>query len=48
MASTHAKISYTKSAIRLLGYVLLPINLVAAAAVLFVSEIIGIGEEVGH
>lgn len=44
----HQHISFIKSAIRLLGYVLIPYELVAAATVLFVSEVIGIVEEIGH
>ena len=45
---THQQISFVKSGIRLLGYVLLVISLPLAALVLFVSEVIGIVEEVGH
>jgi hypothetical protein len=42
---THKQWSYIKSAIRLAGYVLIPISLLAAAVVLFVSEVVGIAEE---
>lgn len=42
----HRYISYIKSVVRLVGYVLLPIDLITAAVVLFISEIIGIAEEV--
>lgn len=46
--STHKKISFIKSTIRLIGYVLLPFSIWWAAGVLFVSEVIGIIEEVGE
>lgn len=42
----HRQISYVKSGMRLVGYVLLPVGLWIAAAVLFVSELLGIAEEV--
>lgn len=42
---THQYVSFTKSFIRLVGYVLLPTSLYAAAVVLFISELIGIIEE---
>ena len=42
---THKQWSYIKSAIRLAGYVLIPISLLPAAIVLFVSETVGIAEE---
>lgn len=45
---THQTISFVKSAIRILGYLWLPLNLDAAMALLVLSEIIGILEEVGH
>ncbi len=45
---THQQISFVKSAIRIIGYGLIPFHLFAAATVLVVSEIIGILEEVGH
>lgn len=45
---SHQTISFIKSGIRLLGYTLIPFNLVAAAAILFVSEVLGVVEEVGH
>jgi hypothetical protein len=44
----HAKISYTKSAIRIAGYALLFASTKIAAVVLIVSEVIGIVEEIGH
>lgn len=44
----HQTISFIKSGIRLLGYLLLPFNLLLAAGVLVVSELVGILEEIGH
>ena len=41
----HQKISFLKSGIRLLGYVFLPFDLTIAMGVLFLSEVIGIVEE---
>ena len=41
----HRRISFTKSGIRILGYVLIPFNLIAATALLIVSEVVGIIEE---
>lgn len=41
----HQTISFVKSFVRLAGYVLLPIDIMAAAFVLFISEVIGIYEE---
>ena len=41
----HQKISFIKSGIRILGYFLLPVNLLLAAGVLILSEIVGIYEE---
>jgi hypothetical protein len=46
--SNHAKISYMKSALRIGGYLLLPFNIIQAAIVLVLSEIVGIVEEIGH
>lgn len=53
MASDHAKISYLKSAIRIVGYTCFLFvdhhpAIVLAGAVLIISEIIGIIEEIGH
>ena len=45
-AQIHARISYIKSVIRLAGYVLLPVDLWAAAATLFISEVVGIAEAI--
>ncbi len=44
-ARKHQKISFIKSGIRLLGYILLPFDLGIAMGILIVSEIIGIFEE---
>ena len=41
----HQIISFIKSGIRIVGYALLPFNLVIATGVLILSEIIGIAEE---
>ena len=41
----HRYVSFIKSGIRILGYGLIPFNLVAATIVLIFSEIIGIVEE---
>ena len=41
----HQIISFIKSGIRIVGYVLLPIDLVVATAILIFSEAIGIAEE---
>lgn len=44
-ARMHQRISFIKSGIRLLGYVLLPFDIVAATIFLFISEVVGILEE---
>ena len=41
----HQIISFIKSGIRIFGYILIPFNLLAAASVLVISEVIGIIEE---
>ena len=41
----HQIISFIKSGIRIIGYVLIPFDLFVAASVLVFSEIIGIVEE---
>lgn len=41
----HRIISFIKSAIRLLGYIFIPFDLVIATIILIISEIIGIVEE---
>tara|TARA_R110000744_G_scaffold19900_11_gene52347 strand:+ start:209 stop:373 length:165 start_codon:yes stop_codon:yes gene_type:complete len=44
-AKKHQRISFIKSGIRILGYVLLPFDMVAATIILIISEVIGIFEE---
>jgi|TARA_R110001592_G_scaffold341975_1_gene631462 hypothetical protein len=44
-AKKHQIISFIKSAIRILGYILLPFNLVISVIFLILSEIVGIIEE---
>ena len=41
----HQQISFIKSAIRIVGYILIPVDLVSAALVLVLSEVVGIYEE---
>lgn len=41
----HQTISFIKSGIRILGYFLLPFNLLMGAGILILSEIVGIYEE---
>ena len=41
----HQQISFFKSGIRIVGYFFLPFNLVTATALLILSEIVGIIEE---
>ena len=44
-ARKHQIVSFIKSAIRITGYVFIPFNLVIAAILLILSEIVGIIEE---
>jgi len=44
-AKKHQIVSFIKSGIRIFGYILIPFNLLAAASVLVISELIGIYEE---
>ena len=44
-ARKHQIISFIKSGIRILGYVLLPFNLVVSVIFLILSEVVGIIEE---
>ena len=44
-AKKHQTISFIKSGIRIVGYIIIPFNLIAAAGVLILSELIGIYEE---
>ena len=41
----HRRISFIKSGIRIIGYALIPFNIIAATVVLVVSEVVGIIEE---
>ena len=41
----HRRISFIKSGIRIVGYALIPFNLITATVVLVVSEVVGIVEE---
>ena len=41
----HQIMSFVKSAIRIVGYILIPINLIAATLILILSEVVGIVEE---
>jgi hypothetical protein len=44
----HQTISFIKSIIRIVGYGFIPFDLITAAAILLLSEIVGIAEEIGH
>ena len=44
-AKKHQTISFIKSGIRILGYALLPFNLVISVIFLILSEVVGIIEE---
>ena len=44
-AKKHQIISFIKSGIRILGYILLPFHLVASVIFLILSEVVGIIEE---
>jgi len=41
----HRRISFLKSGIRIVGYLVIPVNILAAVALLVVSEAVGIIEE---
>ena len=41
----HRRISFLKSGIRIVGYVFIPFNLIAATILLVISEVVGIFEE---
>ena len=41
----HRRISFLKSGIRIVGYCFIPFNLITATALLVVSEVVGIIEE---
>ena len=44
-AKKHQIISFIKSGIRILGYILLPFHLVASVIFLILSEVVGVIEE---
>ena len=44
-ARKHQIVSFVKSGIRIIGYIMIPFNLVAAASILILSEVVGIAEE---
>ena len=44
-AKKHQQISFVKSAIRILGYALIPFSLLWATVILILSEVVGILEE---
>tara|TARA_R110000824_G_scaffold85653_1_gene212675 strand:- start:31 stop:228 length:198 start_codon:yes stop_codon:yes gene_type:complete len=44
-AKKHQTVSFIKSAIRIVGYILIPVDLISAMLVLVVSEVVGIFEE---
>tara|TARA_B100001564_G_C20397373_1_gene559551 strand:+ start:409 stop:585 length:177 start_codon:yes stop_codon:yes gene_type:complete len=44
-AYLHQKISFFKSGVRILGYFFIPFSLVTATALLILSEVVGIFEE---
>ena len=41
----HQMISFFKSGVRIIGYIFIPFNLVAATALLILSEVVGVIEE---
>lgn len=41
----HRRISFIKSGIRIIGYLLIPFDLITAAIILIFSEIVGVLEE---
>lgn len=45
-AEIHARVSYVKSILRIVGYCYIPVSLWSATVVLVVSELLGIAEEV--
>lgn len=44
----HQTISFSKSVVRILGYIIIPFHLPLAAGILIASELVGILEEIGH
>lgn len=45
---SHRHISWLKSALRVVGYILIPLSLWDAVVVLIISEALGVVEEIGH
>jgi|TARA_B100000902_G_C26973309_1_gene746510 hypothetical protein len=41
----HQMVSFFKSGVRIVGYIFIPFNLVAATALLILSEVVGVIEE---
>ena len=41
----HQMVSFFKSGVRIIGYLFIPFNLVAATALLILSEVVGVIEE---
>lgn len=44
-AKLHQMVSFFKSGVRIVGYIFIPFNLVAATVLLILSEVVGIIEE---
>ena len=44
-AKKHQQVSFIKSAIRIVGYMLIPVDLISAMLALVISEVVGIYEE---
>ena len=44
-AKKHQTVSFIKSAIRIVGYILIPVDLMSAMLALVISEVVGIYEE---
>jgi|TARA_R110001606_G_scaffold380367_1_gene540862 hypothetical protein len=44
-AKKHQQISFIKSSIRIVGYILIPVDFISASLVLIISEVVGIYEE---
>jgi|TARA_R110000803_G_scaffold98025_1_gene166185 hypothetical protein len=44
-AKLHQQISFFKSGVRIIGYIFIPFSLVTATALLILSEVVGIIEE---
>jgi len=44
-AKKHQTVSFIKSTIRIIGYILIPVDLILATSALVISEVVGIYEE---